>query len=170
MRSNVQLMGAFVLALLLSSGEFAPFAGWIGNGPTGGATLSYDWTPESKLDFTAAIAEISYFHFGGRVLFRPGQRVDPWFGLTAGISTRDSNAAFSGSAGGGVDIRISPTMSWRLDGRFYTTFGANYIAVDCGGNGLCSSSASAVIYTQFAATTGLAFRFGSPTHRLSRNR
>ena len=67
-------------------------------------------------------------------------------------------------AGGGVDIRISPNMWWRLDGRFYTTFGANYIAIDCGGQGSCSGSANTVIFTEFAATTGLAFRFGAPSH------
>src|SRR5215213_7887456 len=113
----------------------------------GGLTLSFARGVSSQLDFTVAHTDSSaarrdpfeppvtsdvtldYFHLGGRYLFHPRERVDPYIGITAGgtrLAMRGSNGlAFSASYGGGVDLRMTETVALRLDGRFYTTLGTN---------------------------------------------
>jgi opacity protein-like surface antigen len=147
-----------------------------------GAMLSFQRTPETMLDIvllhqpTEVVTEdvfepltsdvaITYLHIGGRYLFQPGQRVDPYIALTAGgtrlAADGDSVVAFSFAAGGGVDIALSRALSLRLDGRFYNTLTDSASAIDCqfGGGGECSLFAEGSNFAQLSLTAGAVIRF-----------
>ncbi len=111
----------------------------------------------------SAGVNISHAHIGGRYHWRPEDRVDPYLAVTAGatrLELRDrSGIALSFAAGGGADIHLTPAVAIRLDGRFYTTLGADRLEIACGGTIDCVGFASGSALTQFTASTGIAFRF-----------
>ena len=111
----------------------------------------------------SADVNISHAHIGGRFHWRPEDRVDPYVAVTAGatrLELRDrSGIALSFAAGGGVDVHLTPSVALRLDGRFYTTLGADRLEIACGGTIDCVGFASGSALTQITASTGIAFRF-----------
>ena len=111
----------------------------------------------------SADVTLAYAHIGGRYHWRPEDRVDPYVAFTAGgtwLELRDrSGIALSFAAGGGADIHLTPAVAIRLDGRFYTTLGADRLELACAGTIDCVGFASGNALTQFTASTGIAFRF-----------
>lgn len=110
--------------------------------------------------------DVEYVQLGGSFFFLRPANPSRITGYVAGSlgGTRfsgdgaDAQTFFSGSLGGGADIRLSEHVSLRLDGRFYTTFVGSSGAVACT-PGFCVVSVSGNYFSQFVASTGLAVRF-----------
>lgn len=147
-----------------------------------GMTLSFERGSDARLDFVylgqrssmtveefgfdpyAVAVAVDYLHFGGRYLFRPGERNNPWIGVTAGISRialdpGNSVVRPSATFGVGTDLTISDRAAIRLDARWWTAL------VDAGGELSCASSGTCIgfgeggAFRQFSATAGLVIRY-----------
>ena len=108
---------------------------------------------------------ITYLQLGGRYFLKRGTSVSPYIALTAGAAhfavEGDSSIWPAGTAGGGVDVRLSERVALRLDGRFYATMLNAEGEIGCrGGSSLdCVASAEGGRFTQFAASAGVVMRF-----------
>lgn len=154
----------------------------IDDAPAYGLTLSFDWEPDTRLDFvymreqtTLTVDEygfdpvdfdvtFDYLHFGGHVLMKPRDVVDPYLALTVGITRialDPGNEVIrpSGAAAVGMDVRISPNLFWRLDGRWWVTFVESSGGIGCSNSGTCVAFADSSVMTQLSASTALVVRF-----------
>jgi hypothetical protein len=110
--------------------------------------------------------DVEYIQLGGCFFFlRPGNpsRIMGYIAGSLG-ATRfsgeggEAQTFFSGSLGGGADVRLSEHLSLRLDGRFYTTVEGTSGAIACTPS-YCVSSVSGNYFAQFVTSAGLAVKF-----------
>ena len=87
---------------------------------------------------TAANFHVTYYHGGLEIPFNESRNAIPFFVVTAGvgqlqpdISGVASSTRFSGSAGIGVKVPVSPNFGVRLEGRGYFTSLPNDNNFDC---------------------------------------
>ena len=156
--------------------------GDVDSAATFGVMLSFPRSHETMLDFVVAHqstsvdtgtfvdahhydAQLTYAQLGGRYLFKPDERFDPYIALTAG-GTRAAigdewTVAFSFAAGAGADVRLTQRTSLRLDARYYTTLANASTQVECEftGGGECSLFSHSGNFTQLALTAGVAVKF-----------
>jgi opacity protein-like surface antigen len=147
-----------------------------------GLMLSFQRDPQAVLDFVLSHQSsagdlsdfyvtqredvgVTYAQVGGRYLFHPEAKLDPYIAVTVGATriavAGDWAIAFSFAGGAGVDIRMTPRTAIRLDGRYYTTLRDTATQIDCsvGTGGQCSLFSSGRNFTQVALTAGLAVKF-----------
>ena len=107
---------------------------------------------------------VDYLHFGGRYLFAPDERFDPYVGFTIG-GTRvgvddESVVGLSGALAAGTDIAITDRVALRLDGRYFVTLASSSSEISCNSDGECTSLTEGNSFSQIALTAGVAIRFG----------
>jgi hypothetical protein len=146
-----------------------------------GVMLSFDRGRGRKLDLVAigqhtkaerndpfeppasAGVSVEHFHIGGRYIFDPDARTQPYVAATIGLTRIAINELYSLypsiAFGGGADFRITRTLLFRLDGRGYTTLTQTSANVSCDNSGTCAGTASGRTFTQVSLTTGLVVRF-----------
>jgi hypothetical protein len=149
--------------------------------PVAGLTVSFDRGPGTKLDVlfvhqqsraerhdpfedpSRVDVSVAYLHIGGRHLFQPGERIDPYAGGTIGITRLGVNGAHtinpSFALAAGADLRLSRSIALRFDGRLHVTWINANLQVDCDSTGACGGTGSGGSLSQFTATTGLVFSF-----------
>ena len=156
--------------------------GDINSAATFGVMLSFPRSHETMLDFVLSHqstdvdtgtfvdphhydAQLTYLQLGGRYLFKPDERFDPYIALTAG-GTRAAigdewTVAFSFAGGVGADLRMTRRLALRLDARYYTTLANASTQVNCeiNGGGECSLFSHSGNFTQLAVTAGAAIKF-----------
>lgn len=106
---------------------------------------------------------LDYFQIGGRYIFKPDERVQPYIAATIG-GTRiavdgGSGVRFSYGFGAGSDLRLSRATALRLDGRFHTTFTDATAQIGCNSKGTCTGFGTGSALTQFTASVGLVVHF-----------
>ena len=155
---------------LASSAAFAQFSeltplfgyqqGGSVNAATFGVMASFDRGRGRKLDLMASHQRsVDYFQIGGRYLFHPEQRVDPYIGATAGGTHIADGLFFSFALGGGADIMFARKAAVRFDARFHTTLTSAGLTLQCDSNGTCAGDARGSSFNQFTITTGFVFHF-----------
>lgn len=112
--------------------------------------------------------DIDYLHFGGTYLFE-GVNTRPFVALTAGVSHFEpglpgyaGETYFSGSIGGGVQVRATKRLGVRLEARAFATLVDSDGSLFCASGDQISGCAFTVNGTalyQFEARAGLVFRF-----------
>ena len=112
--------------------------------------------------------DIEYLHFGGTVLSR-GENTRGFLAGTVGLTRFDpqpggsgAETHFSGSIGGGVQLRASRRLGIRLEGRVVTTFLSNNSDLFCsigGASSVCAVRVEGATFTQWELRAGLVFRF-----------
>jgi hypothetical protein len=112
--------------------------------------------------------DVEYLQFGGTYLF-DGDAVRSFIALTLGATRFDpelagtrSESFFSGSFGGGLQIRARERLGVRLEARVYTTFIDDDSKIFCSsidGVGGCLIQVDARTLSQWEARVGLVFRF-----------
>ncbi|MGH9456674.1 MAG: hypothetical protein ACRD2J_03430 [Thermoanaerobaculia bacterium] len=112
-------------------------------------------------DDTLVSLDIDYLHVGGRVLFRPGERAQPYLGGTVGltrIAAEDETTIRASAAfGAGVDLWATDRIGFRLDGRWWVSFIDAGAEIFCSGG--CIAVGSANGFPQMTATAAIVFRF-----------
>src|SRR5215471_13635793 len=114
--------------------------------------------------------DVEYFQFGGTYLFDSGDDdTRPFVSLTAGVTHFgpslpgvDSESFFSGSFGGGVQLRKTKRIGVRLEGRVYATFVNTDGALFCHSGpqgGVCAIQIHGTALYQFEGSAGVVFRF-----------
>jgi hypothetical protein len=149
--------------------EVTPLIGYQQGGSVDGATFglmaSFDRGRSRKLDLLASHQSsrdddsVDYFQIGGRYLFHPEQRVDPYIGATAGGAYISDRIFFSLSLGGGADVTLTRKSAIRFDARFHSTLSSAGIALQCDSSGTCAGNASGSSFNQFTLATGIVFHF-----------
>jgi opacity protein-like surface antigen len=147
-----------------------------------GVTLSFPRSRETMLDFVLLHqssdvttgdffesrvddVDVTYLQAGGRYLFKPQERFDPYIAATIGgtrVAVADESVvALSFAAGAGFDVGLSERLALRLDGRYYSTLTNVSSSVDCqfGGGGECSLFSEGSNFSQLALSAGLDVRF-----------
>ena len=112
--------------------------------------------------------DLEYLHFGGTYLSgADGTR--PFLAATIGLSRFDPEPSgsgtetyFSASIGGGVQLRATRRLGFRLEGRVFTTFVDNDSEILCrsgGATNFCAIRVEGSTFTQWEVRAGLVFRF-----------
>lgn len=112
--------------------------------------------------------DVEYFHLGGTYLF-DGDTARPFVAMTLGVTQFDpglpdanSESFFSASIGGGVQLRATERLGFRLEARLFTTLVDDDSDIFCSsidGVGGCLIRVDARAPTQWEAKAGLVFRF-----------
>ena len=112
--------------------------------------------------------DVEYFQFGGTYLF-DGEDTRPFVALTAGVTHFgptlpgvDSESYFSGSFGGGVQLRKTKRIGVRLEARVFATFVSTDGALFCHSGpqgGVCAISIHGTALYQWEGSAGVVFRF-----------
>jgi opacity protein-like surface antigen len=129
--------------------------------------LSHQDTTADADDFFEPVSvdvAIDYLQIGGRYMFRPDERVNPYVAITVGgthirFDGGDSALRLSGAAGAGVDLGLTDRLALRLDGRFYTTLLDSDGELSCDSSGECVGFSESSALRQFTAAAGLVIRF-----------
>jgi hypothetical protein len=128
-------------------------------------TTQFAFDPAARLGL-----DVEYFQFGGTYMFDSGDDdTRPFVALTAGVTHFgptlpgvDSESYFSGSFGGGVQLRKTKRVGVRLEARVFATF------VDTDGALFCHSGAQGAVCAiqihgtalyQWEGSAGVVFRF-----------
>jgi hypothetical protein len=112
--------------------------------------------------------DIDYLHFGGTYLF-DGENIRPFIVLTAGVAHfepappgYDGETYFSGSIGGGVQLRANKRVGVRLEARAFASLVDSDGSLFCASgeqiNG-CALNVEGTALYQFEGRAGLVFRF-----------
>lgn len=156
--------------------------GELDDAPAFGMTLSFERGSDARLDFvylgqrsSMTVEEfgfdpydvdvaVDYLHFGGRYLFRPGERNNPWIGVTAGVSriALDPGSSVvrpSASLGVGTDLTLNERTAIRLDARWWTTLVDADGELSCASSGTCIGFGEGGGFNQFSATAGVVIRY-----------
>jgi hypothetical protein len=170
----IRALLSLAVCSLASSAAFAQFSeltplvgyqqGSSVNAATFGLMASFDRGRSRKLDLLASHQSsrddsVDYFQIGGRYLFHPEQRVDPYIGATAGGAYISDRIFFSLSLGGGADVTLTRKSAIRFDARFHSTLSSAGIALQCDSSGTCAGNASGSSFNQFTLATGIVFHF-----------
>src|SRR5712692_198561 len=111
------------------------FGDWFGlEGDVSGA---WGNTPTSKLFPTSTRSKLAFYGGGVRIAARQYQRFEPWFhGLVGGMrllpqTALGSRNAYGVEGGAGVDFRLGPRVSWRVQSdyvgsHFFSTWQHNW--------------------------------------------
>ena len=112
--------------------------------------------------------EVEYFQFGGTYLF-DGEDTRPFVALTAGVthfspqpSGIDSESYFSGSFGGGVQLRKTKRVGVRFEARVFATFVNTDGTLFCHSGpqgGACAITIHGTALYQWEGSAGVVFRF-----------
>jgi hypothetical protein len=124
---------------------------------------------QAVFDPAARLAlDVEYFQFGGTYLF-DGDDTRPFVALTAGVTHFgptlpgvDSESFFSGSLGGGVELRKTKRIGVRLEARVFATFVNSDGALFCHSGpqgGVCAISIHGTALYQWQGSAGVVFRF-----------
>ncbi|MGZ7039111.1 MAG: outer membrane beta-barrel protein, partial [Thermoanaerobaculia bacterium] len=152
--------------------------------PAYGVFVTFDRGPGRKLDLLVSHQQtraarndpfveplssdvtVDYFQIGGRYMFTPEERTDPYIAMTVGgtrVGTDSgSGVFFSFAFGAGADVRLTRRTALRLDGRFHTTLIGSNAQLSCsgsGGSGTCAGFESGSSFTQLTASAGLVIHF-----------
>jgi hypothetical protein len=114
--------------------------------------------------------DVEYWHFGGTYLFdRPSDGVQPFVALTVGVTRFDPTVSgieaetyFSGSLGGGVQLRADRRVGVRLEGRAFASLIDSVGGLFCrsGPNGAgCALAVDGDALFQWELKAGIVFRF-----------
>jgi hypothetical protein len=111
---------------------------------------------------------VEYFQFGGTYLF-DGEDTRPFIALTVGVTHFgprppgiDSESYFSGSLGGGVQLRKTKRVGVRLEARVYATLVNSDGALFCHSGpagGVCAIQIHGTALYQWEGSAGVVFRF-----------
>jgi hypothetical protein len=112
--------------------------------------------------------DVEYFQFGGTYLF-DGDDTRPFIALTVGVTHFgprppgiDSESYFSGSLGGGVQLRKTKRVGVRLEARVYATLVNSDGALFCHSGpagGVCAIQIHGTALYQWEGSAGVVFRF-----------
>jgi hypothetical protein len=112
--------------------------------------------------------DVDYLQFGGTYMF-DGEDARPFIALTVGVAHfeptlagYDGETYFSGSLGGGVQLRANKRIGVRLEARAFMTLVDSEGFLFCGSGGQISGCALTVNGTalyQFEGRAGVVFRF-----------
>jgi len=114
--------------------------------------------------------DVEYFQFGGTYMFDSGDDdTRPFIALTAGVTHFgptlpgvDSESFFSGSFGGGVQLRKTKRIGVRLEARVFATFVDTDGALFCHSGpqgGVCAIQIHGTALYQWEGSAGVVFRF-----------
>ncbi len=112
--------------------------------------------------------DVDYLHFGGTYVF-DGENTRPFVVLTAGVSHFEpelpgfaGETYFSGSIGGGVQLRAAKRLGVRIEGRAFASLVDSDGGLFCASGGQVNGCAFAIdgkALLQWEAHAGLVFRF-----------
>jgi hypothetical protein len=129
---------------------------------------------ETEATFTAGAPlldlDVDYLQFGGTYLFdEASDSTVPFVAMTAGLARFEPEAPglqaenyFSGSLGGGVQLRADKPIGVRLEARVFGTFVDSDSTLFCRTGpeaNFCALSVSGSVLVQFEARAGLVVRF-----------
>ena len=112
--------------------------------------------------------DVEYLHFGGTYL-SGGSDTRAFVAGTIGLSRFDpqppgasAESYFSASIGGGVQLRATKRLGFRLEGRVFTTLvdeNSNIFCRSGAGANFCAIQVDGSLFTQWELRAGLVYRF-----------